>query len=152
MWSLTGADATTELTLTDNQDLTNFKVNDKVDKGTVATVSPSSNKMGVQMESGVWRDWAQSSGGGGNRVKAAYGNGIWVCVSMNNYQPIYSTDGINWYQGNSSDLRGWNSVAAEDYSIYATPTMFILDRNRKILSRPVTLYDLRTALERLSNR
>jgi thiol-disulfide isomerase/thioredoxin len=47
---------------------------------------------------------------------------------------------------NYTDLNGWNSKPAIDYSIYATPTMFLLDQNRKILARPVTVTDLRNAL------
>ena len=39
---------------------------------------------------------------------------------------------------NCSELKGWDSEVAHDYNIYATPTMFLLDRNRTILSKPLT--------------
>ncbi|MFC2100387.1 thioredoxin-like domain-containing protein [Bacteroidota bacterium] len=50
----------------------------------------------------------------------------------------------NWVH--CSDLKGWNSKAADDYSIYATPTMFLLDINKKILAKPVTYNELYAAL------
>ena len=45
-----------------------------------------------------------------------------------------------------SEYKGWKTTAAIDYNVYATPTMFLLDRNRKILARPVSVSDLRNAL------
>lgn len=38
---------------------------------------------------------------------------------------------LNWL--NVSDLKGWDGKAAEEYFIYATPTMFLVDRNMKLL-------------------
>jgi thiol-disulfide isomerase/thioredoxin len=44
------------------------------------------------------------------------------------------------------DLKGWNGKAAEDLCIYATPTMMILDRYRKIIAKPLSFEDFaRTA-------
>jgi len=34
------------------------------------------------------------------------------------------------------DLQGWNSPIAKDYYVFGTPTMFLLDNNRKIILRP----------------
>lgn len=47
---------------------------------------------------------------------------------------------------NCSDLKGWNSKTALDYYIYATPTMFLLDRNRKIVAKPIRFEELVNAL------
>ncbi|MEI7726166.1 MAG: redoxin domain-containing protein [Bacteroidota bacterium] len=47
---------------------------------------------------------------------------------------------------NVSDLRGFNGKSADDYNIYATPTMFLLDREKKILSKPISLMELEQAL------
>jgi peroxiredoxin len=44
---------------------------------------------------------------------------------------------------NVSDLTGWDSKAATDYFIYATPSMFLIDSDRKIISKPMTIEDLR---------
>lgn len=50
---------------------------------------------------------------------------------------------------NAHEPLGWEGRSAEDYNIYATPTMFLLDRKRKILSKPLTLRELRKALRSL---
>lgn len=44
---------------------------------------------------------------------------------------------------NVSDLKGWEGNAANDYYIYATPTMFLLDRERKIIGKPMTFNELK---------
>ncbi len=43
---------------------------------------------------------------------------------------------LNWL--NVSDLKGWNVKATTDYYIYATPTMFFVDKNLKIISKPIS--------------
>ena len=43
---------------------------------------------------------------------------------------------------NVSDLKGWDGKAANDYFIYATPTMFLVDRKGKIIGKPVTIDEL----------
>jgi len=53
-------------------------------------------------------------------------------------------DKLNWV--NVSDLKGFNGKSADDYNIYATPTMFLLDREKKILSKPISLMELEQAL------
>jgi peroxiredoxin len=42
---------------------------------------------------------------------------------------------------NCNEHVGWNGRVATDYNIYATPTMFLLDRDRKILAKPVTFFE-----------
>lgn len=41
-----------------------------------------------------------------------------------------------------SELKGWDSKVAEDYNIYATPTMILLDKNKKIIAKPRNTYAL----------
>jgi len=48
--------------------------------------------------------------------------------------------GLNWI--NLSDLKGWNSKSASDYFIYATPTMFLLDSNLKIVAKPMEISEV----------
>lgn len=48
---------------------------------------------------------------------------------------------------NVSDLKGWEGKAAGDYFIYATPKMFLVDKTKKILSKPMTFEDVRKYLE-----
>lgn len=48
---------------------------------------------------------------------------------------------LNWI--NVSDLNGWESKAALDYFIYATPTMFVVNRNKRIIDKQLTIDDLK---------
>jgi len=43
---------------------------------------------------------------------------------------------------NVNDPLGWGGAAAADYYIYATPTMFLIDRDKKIISKPITIEEL----------
>ncbi len=72
---------------------------------------------------------------------------ISIDTSDIDYSQAISTHATSWI--NYAELKGWDSKAVIDYSIYATPTMFILDRNRKILARPVTIADLRNELDKI---
>ena len=47
---------------------------------------------------------------------------------------------------NGSDLKGFDSKSADQYNIYATPTMFLLDREKKILAKPISYRELEQAL------
>ncbi len=72
---------------------------------------------------------------------------ISIDTSAFDYSQALAAHGTPWI--NFAELNGWDSEAVIDYSIYATPTMFILDRNRKILGRPVSVLDLRHELGKL---
>ncbi|MCD4729823.1 MAG: redoxin domain-containing protein [Bacteroidales bacterium] len=47
---------------------------------------------------------------------------------------------------NTSELKGWDSQVAIDYNIYATPTMFLLDKHKEIVAKPITFNELKEAL------
>lgn len=47
---------------------------------------------------------------------------------------------LDWI--NVSDIKGWDSKSAKDYYIYATPTMFLLNKHKTILGKPITLNEL----------
>jgi hypothetical protein len=47
---------------------------------------------------------------------------------------------LNWFNG--SELKGFNSISADEYNIFATPTMFLLDSEKKILAKPVSYREL----------
>ena len=51
---------------------------------------------------------------------------------------------LNWL--NVSDLKGFDSNSADLYNIYATPTMFLLDRDKTILDKPISYRELEVAL------
>ncbi|MCK5838547.1 MAG: hypothetical protein KAG99_01805 [Bacteroidales bacterium] len=50
---------------------------------------------------------------------------------------------------NCSDYKGWSSPAAVDYNIYATPTMFLLNKERNIITKPITYNELMIELGKL---
>ncbi len=50
---------------------------------------------------------------------------------------------------NLSDLKKWDGKVAEDYNIYATPTMFLVNSERKLLAVPSTLEELTKAIDNL---
>jgi peroxiredoxin len=52
---------------------------------------------------------------------------------------------LNWLNG--SELKGFNSVSSDEYNIFATPTMFLLDRDKKILAKPISYRELDQALK-----
>ena len=52
---------------------------------------------------------------------------------------------------NGCDLKGWVSKPAVDFNIYATPTMFLLDKQKVIIAKPITLRELQNELMRAFN-
>jgi peroxiredoxin len=50
---------------------------------------------------------------------------------------------------NCCDGKGWNGKIVEDYSVYATPTMFLLDKNKAIISKPISNTELLKELKTL---
>jgi len=70
-----------------------------------------------------------------------------IDTSKTEWQKVIDDNQLSWI--NCNDLSGWDGKAAIDYNLYATPTMFILDRNRKILAKPVTYYEFLQDVEKL---
>ncbi len=48
---------------------------------------------------------------------------------------------------NVSDLKGWDGHASGDYFIYATPTMFLVDNNKKIIEKPISFEECKSLLK-----
>mgnify|MGYP001161883489 FL=1 len=63
-----------------------------------------------------------------------------IDTSKVEWQKYALSNGMNWI--NVSDLKGWNGSAVKDYFIYATPTMFLVDKEKKIISKPLTIEEL----------
>lgn len=47
---------------------------------------------------------------------------------------------------NVSDLKSWEGTASNDYFLYATPTMFLLDRDKKLIAIPLTFEEVKSSL------
>lgn len=52
---------------------------------------------------------------------------------------------LTWY--NYSNLKGWDCPIGRSYYVYATPTMFLLDKDKKIVAKPLNVRDLRMSLQ-----
>jgi|WetSurMetagenome_2_1015567.scaffolds.fasta_scaffold66510_2 peroxiredoxin len=55
------------------------------------------------------------------------------------------THKLDWL--NVSDLKGWDSKAAKDYYIYATPTMFLIDKEKKLIKTITEIEELKNYLQ-----
>ncbi len=67
-----------------------------------------------------------------------------LAISLDNniadWQHYIRANSLNWT--NVIDTQGWAGRTALDYFIYATPTMFLLDKEKKIISKPLTVVEL----------
>ena len=59
-----------------------------------------------------------------------------VFISLDNDEKEFTNFVKNFSFLSSSDFKGWKSKAAQDYHVFAAPTLFLLDKERKILLRP----------------
>lgn len=67
---------------------------------------------------------------------------ISIDTSRTDWLSFVKTNKLNWL--NVSDLKGWAGKAVFDYYIYATPTMFLVDKNMRRIATPKTLEELKT--------
>ena len=51
---------------------------------------------------------------------------------------------LNWI--NVSELKGYFGKAEDEYNVYATPTMYLLDQQKNIIAKPITWRELEQAL------
>ena len=63
-----------------------------------------------------------------------------VDTSKTEWTAFLKEEKLNWLNG--CDQKGFDGKAADDYNIYATPTMFLLDREKKILAKPISYREL----------
>ncbi|TSA23749.1 MAG: DUF5106 domain-containing protein [Bacteroidetes bacterium] len=69
---------------------------------------------------------------------------ISIDTSRTGWMQVVNDEKLNWI--NASELKGFNGKSVDLYNIYATPTMFLLDRNKKILAKPISYRELEEAL------
>ena len=48
---------------------------------------------------------------------------------------------------NIAEFEGWNGAIIEEYGIVATPSVFVLDENKKIIGKPIGKKELKKFLE-----
>ncbi len=50
---------------------------------------------------------------------------------------------------NSCDMKSWSSKIVSDYNIYATPSIILIDKSRKILAKPITLQAIQQEFDKV---
>jgi len=68
-------------------------------------------------------------------------------TSRSEWTGFIRTEKLNWL--NTSELKGFASKSVDTYNIFATPTMFLLDSGKKIISKPVSFRELEEALKEI---
>jgi thiol-disulfide isomerase/thioredoxin len=63
-----------------------------------------------------------------------------IDTSKTDWLNFVRTYNLNWL--NVSDLKGWEGRAAIDYNIYAAPTMFLIDNQLRLISKPSSIEEL----------
>lgn len=63
-----------------------------------------------------------------------------IDTSKSDWLNFVKTNNLDWI--NVSDLKGWGGKAVQDYYIYATPTMFLVDKNLKLIGMPKSVEEL----------
>jgi thiol-disulfide isomerase/thioredoxin len=70
---------------------------------------------------------------------------ISIDTSNTDWQNFVKTNGLDEWL-NVCDLKGWDGKAAADYFIYATPTMFLVDKLKRFIGSPNSVEELRNLL------
>lgn len=70
---------------------------------------------------------------------------ISIDTSKTDWLNFVKSNGLNEWM-NVCDLKGWEGKAAVDYFIYATPTMFWVNKEKKLVGLPKTVEELRKIL------
>jgi peroxiredoxin len=67
---------------------------------------------------------------------------ISIDTSKTDWQNFIKNEGLDEWM-NVCDLKGWEGKAAIDYFIYATPTLFLIDKNQKLIGMPKTVEEVK---------
>ena len=66
---------------------------------------------------------------------------ISIDTSRVDWLQFVGTNSLDWI--NVSNLEGWEGKSTLDYFIYATPTMFLVDREKKLVGMPRTIEEIK---------
>lgn len=73
-----------------------------------------------------------------------------VAISVDEYKKdlmdALKTHSYDWI--NIAELQGWDGPTVQEYGIHATPTIFILDKDKNIIAKPTNKAGLKSVLER----
>lgn len=71
--------------------------------------------------------------------------GVSVDMNKNEWLKAVEDKGIIWPNG--SELNQWNSKSAKDYRVTQTPTLFLLDKYKKIVLKPERIFEVNNFLK-----
>lgn len=74
-----------------------------------------------------------------------------ILVSLDTEKEKYETFTKNFPWISSCDFKGWEGQAARDYCVFGTPTMYLLDRNNKIVLKPISPEQIEAWLKMIAN-
>lgn len=60
-----------------------------------------------------------------------------ICIDKNKEEWLKYIDKNNFDWLNANDLKGWESKIIADYSVYATPTFILVDKDKRVISVPI---------------
>ena len=67
-----------------------------------------------------------------------------IDTSRTDWLQFVRTNNLDWT--NVSDFEGWDGQASMDYYIYATPTMFLVDKEGKVIMMPENVEEIRSSI------
>jgi peroxiredoxin len=70
-------------------------------------------------------------------------------TSKNDWTSFIKKEKLNWI--NVSELKGYLGKAEDEYNVYATPTIYLLDGDKKIIAKPIIWQELEQALNQNIN-
>jgi len=73
---------------------------------------------------------------------------ISIDTSVVNFEYLYNQMHPSWISVH--DPLGWNGMVPSDYQVYATPSLFLLDRERTILARPGSFRQFQRVMKKQS--
>lgn len=74
---------------------------------------------------------------------------ISIDTSTANFEYMYERLSPRWITAH--DPLGWNGKIPSDYHVYATPSLFLLDQKRKIVSKPASYRQFLRAIKKLDS-
>jgi peroxiredoxin len=70
-----------------------------------------------------------------------------VFISLDQDETVFSNFTTDFPWVSSCDYKSWEGQAAKDYCVFATPTMYLLDNNQKVVAKPVSAEHLESILQ-----
>ncbi|MCF8380930.1 MAG: TlpA family protein disulfide reductase [Bacteroidales bacterium] len=70
-----------------------------------------------------------------------------IDTSKADWEEVVFINDLSWI--NTLEPKGWDAKVSQQYNLYATPTMFLIDREKKIVAKPLTMREFLKVLKGL---